>query len=1152
MKLYWLTLIALGLFSNLPVYADDTEIYVSRKPQAAPNVIFVMDTSGSMGSRAYDENGNYEGTRLEVVQDVAVDVINNTTGINIAIMRFDRKKSYGGWLSSPMLPIDQEGVRSMVHDVLYSYTAAGATPITETLAEAAAYLRGDPLIYSTAINTENTDLCMTWEEQLVPVTKSGKSSSVSGLSRSLGSVDSSKTSKATIDTSAWWFQLAKDDPWLLRAKLIDVNTMTWIPWNKLETWVKQSLKKTHNIKKTNYGTGSPEWWMKTDGWFYTYFRNPNTGEFTLWDNLENWHKRFLTQAYGITEAEYRANTEVVAPPDPDPEPDPEPEYELKLVCVENLNLDDAHDGKGNWISPITDECQSNHIVLFSDGSPTADSGVNTLAKNLLKKLPSKDFPSYEYFSQSCSGNGGCAEELAYAYHNLDNADHLDGTQAITIHTIGGFIGGRTQDRMNDIAHFGGGIAQEGSNSAELRSALKKVFDSISSTSGSFSAPALTVNAYNSLEHSDQLYYSLFKPEVDAAWGGNLKRYKLGSDGKVLDDTGLPAIDPSSGYFSQNATSLWTLAEDAPDGDKVALGGAARRLEDPTSRKVVTYMGSSKNLLDSTNRISTNNPKINNKDLFNSNANDDNFEKMLQWAQGYETASSDATDGRRSMEDPLHSRPVLVNYGTRSVGGENIADSSIFVGTNSGYLHAFDTNENNPDEEFAFIPRELLPNITAYYERDTEKVYGLDGQLTVYHNDENSNRIVDSGEKAYLYAGMRRGGRSYYALDISKRGAPKYMWQINGGEGDFIELGQTWSKMVLATVVWKGKAKKVILFGGGYDTAEDSNTSRKEHSMGNAIFMVDPETGKLLWKASNDSGNLRLADMTSGIVGDIVPVDDDGDGDTDILYAADLGGRIWRIDFIEENSGSVGSFAKGGLIADLGSDDTTVNHVRFYNTPDVIYSTNGYFKNQATGKLEKKGRYQIAIGSGYRAHPLNNDTVDNIFIVNDFDVTGAPKNYTQLSKKDLANYSSYDSANSNQVANGLYYKLPLEGEKILSNSLTLNNVTYMVSYRPSNGESRSGCDPDIGYAKAYTIKPRYYEEYVDNSGNKKTRLLAPATSDTDLKSPGIPPAPIFVRPPTPKTKEEVENHVTAGIMVRTEVLEVEGSGKLVERSYWREY
>merc|ERR1711879_162662 len=66
------------------------------------------------------------------------------------------------------------------------------------------------------------------------------------------------------------------------------------------------------------------------------------------------------------------------------------------------------------------------------GSPTSDDEVNTLAKNLLKELPSKDFPTYKYFSSSCSSSGGCAEELAYAYHNLDNADHLDGTQAITL------------------------------------------------------------------------------------------------------------------------------------------------------------------------------------------------------------------------------------------------------------------------------------------------------------------------------------------------------------------------------------------------------------------------------------------------------------------------------------------------------------------------------------------------------------------------------------------------------------------------------------------------------------------------------------------------------------------------------------------------
>lgn len=1173
MKLYWFSLIALGLFGNFPALADDTEIYVSRQPEAAPNVIFVMDTSGSMGSSVYT-NGKYEGSRLAVVQKVAVDVINSTSGINIGIMRLDRKSPHsGGWLSSPLLPIDGGGtsqvienaapdpvtgekligihensVRSIVKDVLYSYTAAGATPITETMAEAAAYLRGDKIIFERALYSENTNLCMKWEERLVPVKKGSKT--ITGASHSIGiPIPTTKSAAATIDKNIWWFKMAKNNSgsYFMRNELLNSNATKWKPWNSLSNWVRDRLQKKYKVTQSTYAKTPPEWWMVTEAWMYRLFRNKNSGEFKLWDKLKPWQQRDIA-ASGLTEAIYRANTEGVKPPDPE-----EPVFEKQMICVENLNLDSAHDGKGNWVSPMTDECQSNHIVLFSDGSPTADSSANNIAKNLLKKLPSKDFPTYKYFSTYCSGSGGCAEELAYAYHNLDNADHLKGNQPITIHTIGGFISGRTQDRMNDIAHFGGGIAQEGSNATDLRNALKKVFDSISQSAGSFAAPALTVNAYNSLEHSDQLYYSLFKPEVDAAWGGNLKRYRLGSDGKVLDEQGLPAVDPSTGFFAKNATSVWTLSEDAPDGEKVESGGAARRITNPAGRKVVSYLGNSKNLMDSSNRISVTNSKVkDNKDLFNSEATDENFRKMLQWAQGYDSASSDSSDARRTMEDPLHSRPILVNYGTRTVNGKQEADSTIFVGTNSGYLHAFNTNEKNPVEEFAFIPKELLPNLKAYYERETQKVYGMDGQITVLHTDPNGNRIVDSGEDAYLYVGMRRGGRSYYALDISKRAQPKYMWQINGGTGDFKELGQTWSKMVITTVTWKGKKKKVILFGGGYDLAEDNNTSRKPHQMGNAIFMIDPETGELLWKASNKTGNLRLSDMTSGIVGDIVPVDDDSDGDTDILYAADLGGRIWRIDLIEKNSYSANKFAKGGVIADLGTNDTTVNHVRFFTTPDLIYTDSGKFKKGSGNTLETLGRYQIAIGSGYRAHPLNNDTIDNIYIINDFNVDGAPSSYSKLTKNDLANYSKYSTASSTKIKNGLYYQLPSLGEKILSRSLTLDGYTYMVSYRPSNGESRSGCDPDIGYARVYVIKPQYYESEVDSSGQARAVLQPPSVSKTELKSPGIPPAPIFVRPPRPKTDLERKNYVREGVMIRSTTLPpAEESTLQAERTYWRE-
>ena len=170
---------------------------------------------------------------------------------------------------------------------------------------------------------------------------------------------------------------------------------------------------------------------------------------------------------------------------------------------------------------------------------------------------------------------------------------------------------------------------------------------------------------------------------------------------------------------------------------------------------------------------------------------------------------------------------------------------------------------------------------------------------------------------YLYTGMRRGGRGYYALDVSDRSAPKYLWQINGGSGDYVKLGQTWSKMIPATVNFKGNKTKVLFFGGGYDPAEDGYSTRTDHTMGNAIYMADAATGKLLWSASNSGADLSLSDMRSSIVANIVAIDSNQDGLTNLLYTADVGGRVWRID-LDNTSTSAGSFAKGGTIADFNT------------------------------------------------------------------------------------------------------------------------------------------------------------------------------------------------------------------------------------------
>src|SRR5690554_7181548 len=118
-------------------------------------------------------------------------------------------------------------------------------------------------------------------------------------------------------------------------------------------------------------------------------------------------------------------------------------------------------------------------------------------------------------------------------------------------------------------------------------------------------------------------------------------------------------------------------------------------------------------------------------------------------------------------------------------------------------------------------------------------------------------IINNGEKAYLYVGMRRGRSSYYALDVSNRDSPKLLWQINGKNHQngpttgFEELGQTWSKMIPIDIMWEGNEKKALIFSGGYDIAEDNESTRTDHSVGNAIYMVDAKTGDLLWKAKSE-------------------------------------------------------------------------------------------------------------------------------------------------------------------------------------------------------------------------------------------------------------------------------------------------------------
>ena len=75
----------------------------------------------------------------------------------------------------------------------------------------------------------------------------------------------------------------------------------------------------------------------------------------------------------------------------------------------------------------------------------------------------------------------------------------------------------------------------------------------------------------------------------------------------------------------------------------------------------------------------------------------------------EDADASTADARRSMADPLHTKPILVTYGATEAN----PDIVLFMATNDGSVHAIDVDDGT--EVFTFIPPEQLAKTLTYFD-----------------------------------------------------------------------------------------------------------------------------------------------------------------------------------------------------------------------------------------------------------------------------------------------------------------------------------------------------------------------------------------------------------------------------------------------------
>ena len=742
-----------------------------------------------------------------------------------------------------------------------------------------------------------------------------------------------------------------------------------------------------------------------------------------------------------------------------------------------LSVPAATDAGGTrYASPLEFSCQKNVVVALTDGEPTDDANREAQIR-ALRDEAAQGFD--ELVGGSCDVDAyapgidvtgdDCLDEMA-EFLFAGDLSALPGRQNAQTYTVGI---GVDWPALRDSAERGGGEFRMAGRATSLAALLSDyVVDAVDNveTQASFTPLAVPVDSFNRTRHINDLFIGVFRPTTTVHWPGNLKKFSLRvSDNAIVGADGSPAVDPGTGFFRSDSRSFWSAVNDP----KVAEGGAASRLPAPAVRNVYTHLdGNPADLTHASNAISHANPAIDDAVLESGHPGGPARDEVIDFVRG---AVAGGSEVRRELGDPLHSAPLAMIY-----DGADPDAALVFVATNDGFLHAI--NANTGVEQWAFIPRELLDDQVRLKanRRTSSRRYGIDGALRLQTLADDDGVIDPATEKVYLFFGLRRGGTVYYALDVSNRHSPRLLWRL--GSADLPGNGQSWAAPVPARIdvnsAAQGGNKLVVVLGGGYDPTQDGYDNAAD-SIGNAIYIVDSETGELLWHGSRSEGDKTFPAMQSSFAADVKVVDLGADGLADRMYAADMGGQVWRFDIHNGNGPS--GLISGGVIAQLGAAPLPAppdvapdgpDNRRFYYAPDV-----------ALVSSRRERFMHIGIGSGYRAHPLSTANHDRFYALRDH----AP--FRTLSDSDYARIEPVvdadlvdvtDNADATVPPGGPGWRLELRdrgwiGEKVHAEARTFNNRVYFTTLVP--GSADSSVDP---CSPAPTTNRLYVVDLIDGS------------------------------------------------------------------------
>lgn len=231
---------------------------------------------------------------------------------------------------------------------------------------------------------------------------------------------------------------------------------------------------------------------------------------------------------------------------------------------------------------------------------------------------------------------------------------------------------------------------------------------------------------------------------------------------------------------------------------------------------------------------------------------------------------------------------------------------VYQGANDGMLHAF--NASTGAEEWAYIPNLLMANLNNLSKKTgfTHKYY-VDGTPTSgdvdFSNTDGVTGNPDPSWQTILVGGLNKGGRGYYALNITTptaadeaAAAQKVLWEFpNSATNATVRtnIGYSFGKPIIVKTAGKGW---VALVTSGYNNGTD--TGGDGHGY---LFVLNARTGALIKAIDTTVGSSATP---SGLAQIAAYVDNsDIDNTVTYVYGGDLLGNVWRFDLTATNTNS---------------------------------------------------------------------------------------------------------------------------------------------------------------------------------------------------------------------------------------------------------